>query len=77
MIPLQEDGKQLLYTSIVFMVAATVAVALRLIAKQKTKSRFAWDDLYTILALIDFAAYNGVIISSKPSHPVDEMILTV
>lgn len=65
MIPLEEDGKQLLCTSIVFMIITTIAVALRLIAKQKTKSPFARDDFFTIFALIDFAAWNAVIISSK------------
>ena len=65
MIPLEPDGKQVLYTSIVFMIVATVAVFLRLVAKQKTKSGFARDDFYAILALMGFAASNGVIISSK------------
>ena len=65
MIALEQDGKHLLYTSVVFMIVTTIAVALRLIAKQKTKSCFARDDFYTIFALIDFAAWNGVVISSK------------
>lgn len=65
MVQLKDDGRQLLYTSAVFMICATIAVALRVIAKQKTKSGFGADDLWTILALISFAAYNGVVISSK------------
>lgn len=50
MVQLKEDGKQLLCTSIVFMVFTALAVTLRLSAKQKTKARFAIDDLWTILA---------------------------
>ena len=65
MIQLHHSGKQLLYTSIAFMIATTIAVALRIIAKFKTKAGFAIDDLWIVLALIDFAAYNGVVIASK------------
>lgn len=65
MVQLHTSGRQLLYTSTVFMIFTIIAVALRLIAKMKTKARFATDDLWIILALIDFAAYNGVVIASK------------
>lgn len=65
MIPLRKDGKQLLYTSIVFLILDAVAVVLRLIAKSRTKSRFALDDLWIILTLIVFAAWAGLVIGSK------------
>lgn len=64
MIPLGKDGKQLLYTSIVFLILDVVAVVLRLIAKSRTKSRFSFDDLWIILTLIVFAAWAALVIGS-------------
>ena len=63
--PLGHDGKQLLYTSIVFLILDVVAVTLRLLAKQKTKARFTVDDLWIASALVIFAAWNGLVIGSK------------
>ena len=65
MIVLGKDGKQLLFTSIVFLILDVIAVVLRLIAKSRTKSRFALDDLWIILTLFVFAAWAGLVIGSK------------
>lgn len=65
MIPLGKDGKQLLFTSIVFLILDVIAVVLRLIAKSRTKSRFSFDDLWIILTLIVFAAWAALVIGSK------------
>lgn len=62
---LRKDGKQLLYTSTIFLILDVVAVVLRLIAKSRTKSRFALDDLWIILTLVVFAAWAGLVIGSK------------
>ncbi len=65
MIPLRKDGKQLLATSIVFLVLDVIAVILRLIAKSRTKNRFAFDDLWILLTLVVFAAWAALVIGSK------------
>ena len=65
MIHLEKDGKQLLVTSIVFLVLDTVAVVLRLVAKSRTKFRFAYDDLWIIVTVVVFAAWAGLVIGSK------------
>ena len=62
---LRKDGKQLLYTSTIFLILDVVAVVLRLIAKSRTKSGFALDDLWIILTLVVFAAWAGLVIGSK------------
>ena len=63
--PLEKDGKRLVYTSTTFIIATTIAVAVRILAKQKTKSHFARDDSYIVAALVAFWVYNAVIIASK------------
>lgn len=65
MIKLAKDGKQVLSTAIVFLVLDVVAVGLRLLAKSKTKHRFALDDLFMLLTLVVFAAWAGVVMASK------------
>lgn len=65
MLALKEDGKRLLSTSIVFLVLDVIAVLLRLIAKSKTKSRFALDDLWILTTLVVFAAWAALVIGSK------------
>ena len=62
---LEKDGKRILYTSTAFIIVTTLAVALRIVAKQKTKSHFARDDCYIVAAHIAFVAYNAIIIASK------------
>ena len=68
MILLGKDGKQLLFTSIVFLILDVIAVVLRLIAKSRTKSRFSIDDLWIILTLIVFAAWAALVIGSKETE---------
>ena len=65
MIRLKEDGTQLLSTAIVFLILDAIAVISRLVAKSKTKSRFAFDDLYIVSAFIVYGAWVGLIIDSK------------
>ena len=65
MIRLETDGRRLLSTAIVFLILDAIAVILRLVAKSKTKSRFAFDDLYIVSAFIVCAAWDGLIIDSK------------
>ena len=65
MLALKEDGKRLLSTSIVFLVLDPIAVLLRLIAKSKTKSGFALDDLWILITLVVFAAWAALVIGSK------------
>lgn len=74
MIPLKNDGKQLLFTSIVFLILDVIAVILRLIAKSKTKYRFALDDLWILLTLVVFAAWAGLVIGSKEMNAPRENI---
>ena len=45
-------GDQVVHTSIALGIVATIAVILRLLARQRTKSSFAADDLLVILSLI-------------------------
>ena len=65
MIHLGKDGKQVLFTAIAYLILDTIAVILRLIAKSRTKRRFASDDLYVILAFIAYAVWAGLVIASK------------
>ena len=65
MIHLRNDGKQLLTTAIAYLVLDAIAVVLRLVAKSRTKRRFALDDLYIIFAFAAFVAWTGLIIGSK------------
>ena len=65
MIKLENDGKQLLSTAIVFLVLDAIAVVLRLVAKSKTKHRFAFDDLFMLLTFVVFAAWAGIVMASK------------
>ena len=65
MIPLEKDGKQLLFTSIIFLILDVIAVVLRLVAKSRTKYRFALDDLWILLTLVVFAAWAALVIGSK------------
>ena len=65
MIRLEKDGKQLLYTSIVFLILDVIAVILRLVAKSRTKYRFAFDDAWILFTLVVFAAWAGLVIGSK------------
>lgn len=62
---LGHDGRQLLYTSVVFLSLDVLTVTLRILAKGRTKARFTADDLWIISALVVFAAWNGLIIGSK------------
>lgn len=68
MIHLGKDGKQLLFTSIVFLILDTIAVVLRLFAKSRTKFRFAYDDLWIIVTLVVFAAWAALVIGSKETY---------
>ena len=65
MIQLEKDGKQLLSTAIVFLIVDAIAVALRLVAKSKTKHRFAFDDLCMVSTFIVYTTWAGIIIGSK------------
>ena len=65
MIRLRNDGKQLLTAAIAYLVLDAIAVVLRLVAKSRTKRRFALDDLYIIFAFAAFVAWAGLIIGSK------------
>ena len=65
MVKLEKDGKQLVSTAIVFLVLDAIAVVLRLLAKSKTKHKFAFDDLFMLLTLVVFAAFAGVVMASK------------
>ena len=65
MIPLEKDGKQLLFTSIIFLILDVIAVVLRLVAKSRTKYRFALDDLWILLTLVVFAAWAALVVGSK------------
>ena len=65
MVHLRHDGRQLVYTASVLLILDTIAVALRLLAKQKTRKRFAVDDLWMLLALADTAAWTAVVLSSQ------------
>ena len=62
---LYHDGKELLYTCIVFLIIDVVAVVLRILAKQRTKARFDVDDLWIASSLLVFAAWIGLVIGSK------------
>ena len=62
---LENDGKQLLYTSITFIIVTALGVGLRIVAKQQTKSHFARDDIYMVAALVAFGVYSAIIIASK------------
>ncbi len=74
MIRLEKDGKQLLSTAIVFLVLDAIAVVLRLIAKSKTKRRFAFDDLCIVFTFIVYAAWAGLIIGSKANDaPLEDI----
>ena len=65
MVQLEQDGKQLLSTAIVFLIVDAIAVVLRLVAKSKTKYRFAFDDLCMVSTFIIYTAWAGIIIGSK------------
>lgn len=65
MVQLEKDGKQLLSTAIVFLILDAVAVVFRLVAKSKTKHRFAFDDMFMVLTFIVYTAWAGLIIGSK------------
>ena len=65
MVQLEKDGKQLLSTAIVFLIVDAIAVVLRLVAKSKTKYRFAFDDLCMVFTFIVYTAWAGIIIGSK------------
>ena len=65
MIHLEKDGKQLVFTSMTFLILDAIAVVFRLIAKSRTKHRVAYDDLWIILTLMVFAAWAGLVIGSK------------
>ena len=68
MIHLAKDGKQLLCTSIVFLILDVFAVILRYVAKSRTKYRFALDDACIFLTLVVFAAWAGLVIGSREFH---------
>ena len=68
MIHLRKDGKQLFYTSIVFLILDIIAVILRLFAKSRTKFRFAYDDLWIIVTVVVFAAWAALVIGSKKTN---------
>ena len=65
MVVLAEDGKQIVYTASIYISVATIAVLLRLLAKQKTKSRYGLDDFWMLLALLVYLTYSAVVGSSK------------
>ena len=70
-IALAEDGKQILYTSTVYLSLAIVVVFLRCLAKRNTKSRYGFDDLWMLLALLVYVAYSAVVISSELASEKD------
>lgn len=65
MVDLRNDGEQLLIAAIAYLILDAVAVVLRLVAKSRTKRRFALDDLYIALAFAAFVAWAGLVIGSK------------
>ena len=65
MVKLLSDGQLLVYTASVFLILDIIAVAVRFVAKQKTKRGWAMDDLWISIALLFTAAYHAVIISSQ------------
>ena len=68
MVRLEKDGKQLFFTSIVFLILDIIAVILRLFAKSRTKFRFASDDLWIIATVVVFAAWAALVIGSKETN---------
>ena len=75
MVRLEKDGKQLLITAIVFLVLAAIAVALRFVAKSKTKHRFAFDDVCMLVTAVIYAAWAGLVIGSKQRNAPAEIYL--
>ena len=75
MVELLRDGRQLVYTASVFVVLDIIAVAVRFVAKQKTRRGWALDDLWISIALLFTVAYHAVIISSKSPDKLRVRIL--
>ena len=57
MVKLNSNGKTALGTGIAFTVIATVAVALRLLTKLYTKSKWAADDAWAVVSLVALFAW--------------------
>lgn len=62
---LREDGLRIIAVASVMMFAATVAVALRLLAKSSNENRLGFDDLMIGLALALFLAVEGLVIRCR------------
>ena len=60
MVHLQPDGVANIITIIVFIFLDILAVILRIIAKGRTKKRFAKDDLWILCALLFFFGWVGL-----------------
>jgi len=58
----QQDGVENYAAALLFIVADTVAVVLRAIAKWKTKRSVGSDDIWMLIALAFFYVWAGLII---------------
>ena len=60
MAKLNSTGKMVMGSGVAFTVLATVAVALRLLAKLYTKTSWAADDSWAVVSLITLFAWTAV-----------------
>lgn len=63
--PLKHDGQVFVYTTSIMLLVTTLAMALRVLAKSKTKTRITADDLWMFAAYIVHIADNTLMICSK------------
>lgn len=62
MVKILHDGAVNLYTALAFLIADTIAIALRIISKGKTKNGLQSDDWWTFAALVFFSVYAVIVI---------------
>ena len=70
-------GKEIERIGLALAVLATVAVLLRILARWKSKAKFAGDDLMVILSLFPFYAMTSISYLCSLRQPVESQLLTL
>lgn len=65
---LEAKQQQTFASSLSMLILASLAVVVRFLARARSKAAFGYDDYFTLMALVFFAAFVGVSLWGASSH---------